>query len=124
MALKSSRSMNSTAHVTAALEHPVGDLLEERAVGQPGEGVAEDLVLVEPPGGQVGQARGEHERAVDPRPQPGVVRRGVAEDHVRVHRADDAVVRDDHEQGDAVGHPVLIQRDHADHDEEDERATR
>ena len=108
------------AHVSPALQHPVGDLLEQRAVGQPGEGVAEHLVLVEPPGGEVRQARGEHEGAVDPCPQPGFVRRGVAEHHVRVHRADEAVVGDDHDQGDAVGHPVLVERDHADHDEEDE----
>ena len=30
------------------------------------------------------------------------------------------MVGDDHEQGDAVGHPVLVERDDADHDEEDE----
>src|SRR3712207_7481396 len=46
------------------------DLLEHRAVGQPGQGVAEDLVLVEPPRGQVGDARREDERAVDPGPHP------------------------------------------------------
>ena len=68
------------AHRAAAAQHPVGDLLEQRAVGQSGQRVAEDLVLVEPPGGQVGEARGQHERAVDPGPHPGVVLRVVAED--------------------------------------------
>jgi hypothetical protein len=108
------------AHRAAAAQHPVGDLLEQRAVGQPGERVAEDLVLVQAPGGQVREARAQDERAVDAGPHPGVVRPVVAEDRVRVQRADDAVVGDDHDQGDAVGHPVLVQRDHADHDEEDE----
>ena len=44
----------------------------------------------------------------------------VAEDLVRVERAEDAVVERDDDQRDAVRHPVLVQRDDADHHEEDE----
>ena len=108
------------AHPGAVAEQPVGALLQLGAVGDAGEGVAEDLVLVEPPGGQVGQARGEHEGGVDAGPQPRVVHAGVAEHGVRVEGADDAVVQRDDEQRDAEGHPVLVQRDDADHHEEDE----
>ena len=77
----------------AALQDAVGDLLEQGAVGQAGQRVAEHLVLVQPPGREVGQARGEHEGGMDAGPHPRVVLgRAVAEDFVRIERADDAVV--------------------------------
>ena len=64
------------AHRTAALQDPVGDLLEQGAVGQAGQRVAEHLVLVEPPGGEVGEAGGEDERRRGCRPTPrGCARR-------------------------------------------------
>jgi hypothetical protein len=104
-----------------ALENAVGDLLEQGAVGQAGQRVAEHLVLVQPPGREVSQARREHEDGVDARPHPRIaVGRAVREDLFGVDGADDPVVQRHGEDRDAVGDPVLVERDDADHHEEDE----
>jgi hypothetical protein len=102
-----------------ALQQPVGRLDEQRPVGEPGQLVTQPLLLVEPPGGEVREAGGQHECAVQSRPGPGIVVGGpMAEDRVRDERADETVVGQDDDQRHAEGHPVLVEGDQPDHHEE------
>jgi hypothetical protein len=98
------------------LGQPVG---EQQPARQPGERVAQQLVLVRPPGDDVGGAGGQDERAVDARPAPGV-RDGVrvAVHLLRRQDADEAMVDHDVGDRDQERHPVLVEREDADHHEE------
>ncbi len=107
------------ADVVASGQGAGEELLQQRAVRQPRQRVAQPLLLVEPPGGEVGDAGGEDERRVDDHPAPGVVhRRVVAVDEPGFEGAEDAVVHDDDEEPDREGHPVLVERHQTDHHEE------
>jgi hypothetical protein len=104
--------------VTAGQREPY-PLGEQRAVGQPGQLVRQRLVLVEPPGEDVRHRGGQHERPVDPGPQPRVaLGRAVVVHGARRQHPDDAVVQHDEQDRETERHPVLVQRDDADHDEE------
>ena len=121
--LKRSRSMNSTATPRPLRSMRSSALcrrfIRSRRLGRPGERVAQELLLVRAPRGDVGEARGEDEAAVDQRPPPRVGGRlRVAVDRVRLQDADHAVVQDDVADREEERDPVLVQREQPDHHEE------
>ena len=76
-------------------------------------------VLVEPPRDDRAEAGGADVGGVEQRPAPRVrLGVGVVEDRMRVERAADAVVQHDERRGEQEDHPVLVEREQHDHDEE------
>ena len=109
----------AAAAALEALERLAQAVVEQQAARQPGERVAQQLVLVRAPGDDVGGAGGEHEAAVDERPAPrvgdGVA---VAVDRRGRDQAAEPVVDDDVADRHQERDPVLVERQDADHHEE------
>jgi len=77
------------------------------------------VVLGDPPERDHPGVRDEHGDAVNPRPQPRVLLgRRVVEDQVGLQGRAEAVADDRDRDVDTQWHPVLVERDQADHDEE------
>ena len=92
---------------------------EQSPIRQVGQRVVKRLALVQAPGEQVGDARGDYERAVDRGPQPRLFpgSRMVVHGH-GVDHADGPVLQEDETNRNQEQHPILVQRDHGQGDEE------
>ena len=94
-------------------------VLEQRPIGQAGQGVAESLLLVEPPRDDARDARSENEATVDEGPLHRIGDRvGMVVHGLGVEHSEHAVVHDDETDREEERQPVLIQGQEPDHHEE------